>query len=63
MFTVILLSVLYVYKNRTFLHLHVFSVNSEANARRIAFVEQCFGSSGQVKHAFPIMLLSCLVFL
>ena len=26
-----------------------FSVNSEANARRIAFVEQCFGSSGQVK--------------
>ena len=25
-----------------------FSVNSEANARRIAFVEHCFGSSGQV---------------
>lgn len=25
-----------------------FTVNSEANTKRIAFVEQCFGSSGQV---------------
>jgi len=33
-----------------------FSVNSEANARRIAFVEQCFGSSGQVKHAVDDLL-------
>jgi len=26
----------------------MFTVNSEANARRIAMVESCFGSSGQV---------------
>jgi len=30
-------------------------VNSEANARRITFVEQCFGSSGQV-----MKLVSCV---
>jgi len=23
-------------------------VNSEANARRVTFIEQCFGASGQV---------------
>jgi len=27
----------------------IISVNSEANARRIAMVENCFGSSGQVR--------------
>ena len=32
-------------------------VNSEANARRIAFVEHCFGSSGLVQHAFNNYLL------
>jgi len=29
-----------------------FLVNTEANARRIAFVESCFGSSGQVSWTF-----------
>jgi hypothetical protein len=42
-------------KNRNFFqpvkinsHYCMFTVNSEANARRIAMVEGCFGSSGQV---------------
>ena len=36
-----------------------FSVNSEANARRIAMVESCFGSSGQVM-LIPFHLMSGL---
>lgn len=33
-----------------------FLVNSEANARRIAMVESCFGGSGQVSEIFIIII-------
>jgi len=50
--------------NHTFGVLACVSANSEANARRIAFVEQCFGSSGQVVilslHFLIIMCFSVL---
>lgn len=36
-------------QNIRYKNLSLFSVNSEANARRIAMVENCFGSSGQVR--------------
>lgn len=35
----------------------VFAVNSEANARRIAMVENCFGSSGQVSRPFLLNVI------
>ena len=36
------------------------TVNSEANMKRIAYVEQCFGSSGQVDTIYCVHLCQCM---
>jgi len=48
--------------NKFFTLSYISLANSEANRKRIQYIEQCFGNSGEVSIEFPLFISSQMFF-